>query len=174
MGIDKLTRAHFEVHLAEELHSRRSKSSDLIECLFGSLVDNDISSCAEILREFLLMSILSVQKDVDGEWKDVPKKDFKAACTDAAIHANEAVTPSEVSPPDPYRWKWSLLTQASEAAAALFFNVVAIAAHAVSIRLANAPHHPPPSLRFLSLYRIPNGQFLCLTSPPRRIVGPMS
>ncbi|KAJ7668281.1 hypothetical protein B0H14DRAFT_3538961 [Mycena olivaceomarginata] len=171
MGIDKLTRAHVEVHLAEELHSRRSKSSDLIECLFGSLVD--ISSCAEILREFLLMSILSVQKDVDGEWKDVPKKDFKAACTDAAIHANEAVTPSEVSPPDPYRWKWSLPTQASEAAAALFFNVVAIAAHAASIRLANAPHHPPPSLRFVTL-RIPNGQFLCLTSPPRRIVGPTS
>ncbi|KAJ7873660.1 hypothetical protein B0H14DRAFT_2719497 [Mycena olivaceomarginata] len=153
MGIDKLTRAHVEVHLAEELHSRRSKSSDLIECLFGSLVD--ISSCAEILREFLLMSILSVQKDVDGEWKDVPKKDFKAACTDAAIHANEAVTPSEVSPPDPYRWKWSLPTQASEAAAALFFNVVAIAAHAASIRLANAPHHPPPSLRFVTL---PNPQ----------------
>ncbi|KAJ7043939.1 hypothetical protein C8F04DRAFT_1228819 [Mycena alexandri] len=142
-----------EIHLAEELHSRRLKSSDLIERLFGSLVD--ISSCVEILREFLLMSILSVQKDVNGEWKDVPKTDFKAACADAAIHANEAVTPSEVSPPDPYRWKWGLPTQASEAAVALFFNVVAIAAHAASIRLANAPHHTPPSLRFIAL---PNPQ----------------
>ncbi|KAJ7683973.1 hypothetical protein B0H17DRAFT_1073148 [Mycena rosella] len=148
MGINKLTRAHVEVHLAEELHSRRSKSSDLIECLFGSLVD--ISSGAEILRELLLMSILSVQKEVDGNWKDVRKEDFKAACTDAAIHANDAVTPS-----DSYRWKWGLPTQASEVAAALFFNVVAIAAHAASIRLANAPHHPPPSLRFVTL---PNPQ----------------
>ncbi|KAJ7863197.1 hypothetical protein B0H13DRAFT_2070959 [Mycena leptocephala] len=149
MGIDKLTRAHVEVHLAEELHSRRSKSSDLIQCLFGSLVD--ISSCAEILHEFLLMSILSVQKKVDGEWKDVLDQDFRAACTNAATHANEAVTPSKVSPPDPYRWKWGLPTQASEAAAALFFNVIAIAAHAASIRLTNAPHHPPPSLRFCTL-----------------------
>ncbi|KAF7356902.1 hypothetical protein MVEN_01026000 [Mycena venus] len=153
MGIDTLMRAHVEVHLADELHSRRSKSSDLIQCLFGSLVD--ISSCAEILCEFLLMSILSIQRKVDGEWKDVPRNNFKAACTDAALHANEAVTPSEVSPPDPYRWKWGLPTQASEAAAALFFNVVAIAAHAASIRLANAPHHPLPSLRFVTL---PNPQ----------------
>ncbi|KAJ7219979.1 hypothetical protein GGX14DRAFT_584904 [Mycena pura] len=60
------------------------------------------------------MSILSVQKAVDGEWKDVRKEDFKAACTDAAIHANDTVMP--------LRWKWALPTQMSEAAAALLFQ----------------------------------------------------
>ncbi|KAJ7760514.1 hypothetical protein B0H16DRAFT_1532544 [Mycena metata] len=135
-----MSRAHVEIHLAEELHSRRSKSSDLIECLFGSLVD--VNSCAEILHEFLMMDILFVEKKVEGEWKDVPKKYFKAACTDASIHANEAVTPSEVSPPDLYRWKWGLPTQASEAAVSLFFN--------------QTPRTtPPPSLRFITL---PNPQ----------------
>ncbi|KAJ7231681.1 hypothetical protein B0H12DRAFT_1146338 [Mycena haematopus] len=153
MGIDKLTRARVEVHLAQELHSRRIKCSDLIEYVFGSLIDTDCS--AKILDELLTMSILIVQKEVGGRWKDLVRKDFKAACADAVIQAKEAITPSEVSPPDVYRWKWNLSTQASEAQTALFLNVVAIAAYSASLRVANAPQIPLPSLRFMPL---PNPQ----------------
>ncbi|KAJ6516375.1 hypothetical protein C8R45DRAFT_1087453 [Mycena sanguinolenta] len=139
-----------DVLFAEYLHSRRSS---LIECLFGSLVD--ISSCVGILREFLLMSVLSVQKEVDKEWKDIGEdsEGFNAASTTAAVHANDAVKPCENLPPDPYKWQWGLTAQPPEApaAAALFFNVVAIAAHAASIRSVNATHHPLPSLRFITL-----------------------
>ncbi|KAJ7449331.1 hypothetical protein B0H11DRAFT_1928678 [Mycena galericulata] len=153
LGIDKLTRAHVEAHLAEEIHARRSRSADLVESFFGSLVD--IDGAADILHEFLAMSILSVQKEIDGELKDVAKKDHKAACADAAIQANEAVTPSKPSPADPYRWKWGLTVEASETAAALFLNVVAIAAHAAAIRSGKVQDHPLPSLRFVTL---PNPQ----------------
>ncbi|KAJ7269870.1 hypothetical protein C8J57DRAFT_1323767 [Mycena rebaudengoi] len=153
MGIDKFTRAHVEIHLVEELHSRRFKSSDLIECLFGSLID--ITTSAEILGEFLKMSVLTVKKEVDGVLRDIPKKEFKAACKDAAIHANEAITPSQVSPPNSYRWTWGLPTDASEAAVALFLNVVAIAAHAASIRIPTARPPPLPRLRLITL---PNPQ----------------
>jgi hypothetical protein len=153
LGIDKLTRAHVETHLAEEIHARQSKSADLVESLFGSLVDVD--DAAAILHEFLAMSILSVQKEIDGELKDVMKNDRKAACTDAAIQASETVTPSKPSPADPYRWKWGLAVEASETAAALFINVVAIAAHAAAIRSGQAQDHPLPSLHFVTL---PNPQ----------------
>ncbi|KAJ7660052.1 hypothetical protein B0H17DRAFT_1337395 [Mycena rosella] len=81
-------------------------------------------------------------------------KDHKAACTHAAIQANEAVTPSKPSPPDPYRWKWCLTVEASETATALFLNVVAIAAHAADIRSGKAQYHLP-SIRFVTL---PNPQ----------------
>ncbi|KAJ6590970.1 hypothetical protein DFH09DRAFT_1273676 [Mycena vulgaris] len=101
------------------------------------------------------MSILSVQKEIDGEFKDVTKKDHKAACEDAVIQANEAVTPSKSSPADQYKWKWGLTVEASETAAALFLNVVAIAAHAAAIRSGKAQDHPLPSLRFVTL---PNPQ----------------
>ncbi|KAF7326648.1 Other/FunK1 protein kinase [Mycena venus] len=149
LSIDKLTRPHIETHLAEEIHARRSKSADLVESLFGSFVDVD--DAAAILHEFLAMSILSVQKEIDGELKDVMKKDYKAACADAAIQAQEKVTPSKPSPADPYRWKWGLAVEASETAAALFLNVVAIAAHAAAIRSGQAQDHPLPSLRFVAL-----------------------
>ncbi|KAJ6606898.1 hypothetical protein B0H10DRAFT_1956702 [Mycena sp. CBHHK59/15] len=62
----------------------------------------DIDDAAAILHEFLSTLILSVQKEIDGELKDVMKKDHKAACADAAIQAHETVTPSKPSPADPY------------------------------------------------------------------------
>ncbi|KAJ7368878.1 hypothetical protein DFH08DRAFT_832529 [Mycena albidolilacea] len=149
LGIEKLTRAHVEVHLAQEIHARRSKSADLVESLFGSLVD--VNDAADIICELLDMSILSVQKEIDGELKDVMKEDHKAACACAATQAHETLAPSKSSPADPYRWKWGLAVQASETAAALFLNVVAIAAHAAAIRSGQAQDHPLPALRFVTL-----------------------
>ncbi|KAJ7715300.1 hypothetical protein DFH07DRAFT_1015372 [Mycena maculata] len=153
VGIDKLTRAHVEAHLAEELHARRSKSAYLVESLFGSLVS--IDDAADILDHFLASSIISVRKETAGELKEVARKDHKAACAAAAIQANEAVTPSKPSLADPYTWKWGLPVEASEKASALFLNVVAIAAHAAAIRSGKAQDHPLPSLRFVTL---PNPQ----------------
>ncbi|KAJ7217132.1 hypothetical protein GGX14DRAFT_541745 [Mycena pura] len=141
--------AHVEARLAEEMHAYWSKRVDLVESLFGSLVD--ISSAADILHEFLDTSILSVQKQTNGELMDVIRKDHEAACAGTAIQAYEVVTPSEPSPTDPYRWKWDLPAGAPETAPALFLNVVAIAAHAAAIRLGKVQDHSLPSLRFVTL-----------------------
>lgn len=140
LGIDKLTR---------EIYACRSKSADLVESVFGCLVDVD--SAADILHDFLDTSILSVHKEVDGKLRDVAKKNRKAACAAAAIQANEAVTPSRPSSVDQYRWTWNLNVEASETSAALLLNVVAIAAHAAAIRSGKAHEHPLPSLRFITL-----------------------
>ncbi|KAJ7217223.1 hypothetical protein GGX14DRAFT_602654 [Mycena pura] len=137
--------ADVEARLAEDVHAHWSKRVDLIESLFGSLVD--INSAADILREFLALSILSVQKETDGELKDVTGKGHEAACAFAAIQANEEVT----LPADPYRWKWDLTAGTPETAVALFLNVVAIIAHVAAIRLGKAQDHPLPSLRFVTL-----------------------
>ncbi|KAJ7118995.1 hypothetical protein C8R44DRAFT_878518 [Mycena epipterygia] len=138
-----------ETHLAEEIHARRLKSADLVDSFFGSLVD--IDGAADILHEFLAMSILSIQKEIDGKLKDVATKDYKAACADATIQTKEAMTPSKPSPADPYRWKWCLTVEGSEMAPAMFLNVVAIAAHAAAIRSGKSQDHPLPSLRFVTL-----------------------
>ncbi|KAJ7217116.1 hypothetical protein GGX14DRAFT_541733 [Mycena pura] len=141
--------AHVEARLAEEIHAHWSKRVDLVESLFGSLVD--INSAADIVHEFLATSILSVQKETNGESMDVTGKDHETACAGAAIQAYETVAPSEPSPTDPYRWKWALPAGAPETAPALFLNVVAIAAHAAAIRLGKVQDHSLPSLRFVTL-----------------------
>ncbi|KAJ6512923.1 hypothetical protein C8R45DRAFT_961737 [Mycena sanguinolenta] len=131
-----------EAHRSEEIPAR----SDLVESSFGSLVD--IDGAAQLLHEFLSMSILSVQREIDGELKDVANNDHKAACADAAIQAREAMTPSERAP-DPYRWKWNLPVEESATSTALFLNVVSIAAHAAATRSGQT--QGPPSLRFIIL-----------------------
>ncbi|KAJ7773469.1 hypothetical protein B0H16DRAFT_1880878 [Mycena metata] len=133
----------------EEIRSRRSKSTDLVESVVGSLVD--IDGAADILRELMGMSILSAQKQAQGRWHNVRKSAYKAACADAAVQAHEAVTPSKPSPADSYRWSWGLPVEASETAGALFLNVVAIAAHAAALRSGKAQEYPLPSLRFITL-----------------------
>ncbi|KAJ6584948.1 hypothetical protein B0H19DRAFT_1059269 [Mycena capillaripes] len=150
LDVAAIARAHVETHLAaEEIFARRSKSADLVESIFGYLVDVD--GAADILLDFLEMPILSVHQEVDGKLQDVAKKDRKAACAAAASQANEAVTPSKPSPADKYRWTWGLKVAASETMAALFLNVVAIAAHAAAIRSGKARDLPLPSLRFITL-----------------------
>ncbi|KAJ6512927.1 hypothetical protein C8R45DRAFT_1153402 [Mycena sanguinolenta] len=131
-----------DAHLAEEIPAR----PELVESCFGSLVGVD--DAADILHEFLSMSILSVQREIDGELKDVANNDHKAACADAAIQAREAMTPSERSP-DPYRWKWNLPVEESATSTALFLNVVGIAAHAAATRSGRT--QGLPSLRFINL-----------------------
>ncbi|KAJ7498626.1 hypothetical protein FB451DRAFT_1202557 [Mycena latifolia] len=140
--------------MAQEIYNRRAKSGDLVESIFGSLVG--IDDAAEILNQFLEMSIISVEKkEPDKGSTNECKVDHKAACANAAVQANQAVAPAESSPADPYRWKWALRVEASETAAVLFLNVIAIAAHAAAIRSGQLQAHLPPSLRFISL---PNPQ----------------
>ncbi|KAJ6512922.1 hypothetical protein C8R45DRAFT_329507 [Mycena sanguinolenta] len=149
LGIDLLTRAHVEIHLAHETHGRRSKSGDLVDVCFGSLVG--IESAADILHEFLNLSILSVEQEVDGKRKHVAKKDRKAACDAAVAQAKAAVSPPKPLPVDSYKWTWSLSVEASEKSAALFLNVVSIAAYAAAIRCGRAGGLSLPTLRFITL-----------------------
>ncbi|KAJ6498155.1 hypothetical protein C8R47DRAFT_1069026 [Mycena vitilis] len=97
------------------------------------------------------MSVVSVYTKTNGELQIVPAKDRQAACAAAVAQAREAVEPSEHPPGDLYWWEWGLPVQASETAAALFLNVVAIVAHAAALRTGNAEACPLPSLRFITL-----------------------
>ncbi|KAJ6589910.1 hypothetical protein DFH09DRAFT_1307372 [Mycena vulgaris] len=145
LGVDKISRAHPEFRLAEELHSCRSKSGDLVDSVFGSLIG--IDDAAKILRELLQMFVLTVQKEVEGKYKAVEEAGWSIACEHAGTHAEHA-TQSKSTLPDEYRWKWTIDTNASETAAAMFLNVVAIAAHAAALRLGKGRDHP--HLRFIT------------------------
>ncbi|KAJ6498148.1 hypothetical protein C8R47DRAFT_320711 [Mycena vitilis] len=150
LGHDKATRADVETLLAEEIHDRRSKSGDLVESIFGLLIDTD--DAADIVLELLQMSILSVQIEKDGQLQEVlAEVDRRTACANAVKYARAALAPSKSSPTDSYKWKWALEVEASETAAALFLNVVAIAAHAATIRIGKVDNPPLPSLRFVTL-----------------------
>ncbi|KAJ6512926.1 hypothetical protein C8R45DRAFT_1153388 [Mycena sanguinolenta] len=149
LGINVLTRAHVEIQLAQEIHARRSKSGDLVEFCFGSIINVELA--ADILREFVGMKILTVRENVGGKWKNVPKNRRRTVCTAAGIQAKQAVSPSNPSPTDLYQWTWNLPLEASEASAALFLNVISIAAHAAAIRSGQEKRLPLPSLRFIPL-----------------------
>lgn len=64
MGLDQLTRAHVSTSILQKNYAEITVKK--IRRLFGSLVD--ITSCAEILCEFLHMSLLTVKQEVDREW----------------------------------------------------------------------------------------------------------
>lgn len=75
-----------------------------------------------------------------------------AACARAACQADMAVDPSikAVAEVD-YTWQWQVPTEGSEQSAALFFNVVSIAAYAASVRLGISKDSHPPALRFVTM-----------------------
>ncbi|KAJ7072779.1 hypothetical protein C8F01DRAFT_1105197, partial [Mycena amicta] len=131
--------------LAEELHLCRSKSTDLVESIIGSIVS--IDDAVHILKYFLGSPILSVH-DSNGNELDAPK--VQAACETAATQTVNPTTGSS-SDNDSYKWKWGIPVEASEKFTALFLNVVAIAAHVAAIRSGKAKTHPLPSLRFVTL-----------------------
>ncbi|KAJ7217133.1 hypothetical protein GGX14DRAFT_561652 [Mycena pura] len=150
MGIYPTTRKYVAALLAEETHGRRSKSTDLVDFLFGSLFD--IDGAADILKELLALSILSVEKaTIPGKPKQPTKSLHEDACKEALSQAKEAVKSSKLSPADPYLWNWNVETQATETSVALFLNVVAITAHSASLRSGKVQKALPPGLRFVTL-----------------------
>ncbi|KAJ7334153.1 hypothetical protein DFH08DRAFT_965896 [Mycena albidolilacea] len=131
MGLTKVPRAHIDLHLAQELHDRRSKSGDLVEALFGSLVN--LHDANNILQELLQTDVLTAETQTDDTWKKVLSKEYQTACE----HAEE------------YRWKWTMPVAVSEEGVAMFLNVVAIAAYAAAVQLGQA--NAPPCLWFITL-----------------------
>ncbi|KAJ7890517.1 hypothetical protein B0H14DRAFT_2689621 [Mycena olivaceomarginata] len=147
MGLDKVPRAHVDLHLAQELHDRRSKREDLVEALFGSLVN--LNDANNILRELLRTDVLTVETQTDGTWKKVLSKGYQTACNHAVIQARQAIAPVNPPPKEEYRWKWTMPVPASEEGVAMFLNVVTITAHAAAVRSGRAK--APPCLRFITL-----------------------
>ncbi|KAF8215803.1 hypothetical protein K438DRAFT_611024 [Mycena galopus ATCC 62051] len=144
LGLSEVSRAHIE------RHERRLKSRDLIEALFGSLVDLD--EAHSILLELLRTKVLSAETigpKVGIKGKVVAVTAYKAACDHAVAQAKHFVAPTSIrSSPDKYRWKWMVPVAASEEGVALFLNVVAIAAHAAAVRSGTG--NTLPCIRFLT------------------------
>ncbi|KAJ7463139.1 hypothetical protein B0H11DRAFT_2310411 [Mycena galericulata] len=92
IGLDKVRRAHVDLHLAQELHDRRSKSGDLVEALFGSLVN--VEEANVILQELLRTKVLSVETQTGIK---VLSRGHSAACDHAVAQARQAIAP--VNPP---------------------------------------------------------------------------
>ncbi|KAJ7672752.1 hypothetical protein B0H17DRAFT_177711 [Mycena rosella] len=145
LGISKTSHARAEMSLGQELHSRQSQSGDLVEVIFGSLVDT--VDGANALAEFLSMGLISVHRPDDT--KCLPHTEWQKACAHAALQSKHAIKPAQPAPSDSYHWKWALDVRATESTACLFLNVVVIAAYAAAIRLGKA--HTTPVLRFVTL-----------------------